>query len=67
MLDVENTLKTKGKTPSQEIVLGTLKEHKVFGTVKGISGEFYKDNREEDIKNLCREILEERKNIENFN
>lgn len=60
MVGVENILKDREIKPNQESVLSVLKEHEAFGTVKGIEGEFYRENRETDIKWLCQQILNER-------
>jgi hypothetical protein len=60
MIGVEDILKDKGIKPSQNSVLEELTKHEVFGTIKGVSGEFYRQDRRSDIRWLCQQILMER-------
>jgi hypothetical protein len=63
---LKEEIEEKGLEPSQELVLDMIKKKCKtqgieFGTVKGIEGNFYKYNREKDIKELCWKIIQERK------
>jgi hypothetical protein len=51
----------KNKPISQEEAIRIIEQHGFdFKTVKGIPGNFYTTNREEDLKLLCQEIIDER-------
>jgi hypothetical protein len=63
MLGVPDHIKENGLRPTQDLALSLIRELSaqhpgfVFGTVKGETGRFYTQEREQDLKKLCREIL----------
>jgi hypothetical protein len=60
--DIPRILRYNGVEPTQDLVLQMIREVKnfQFGTVKGIPGQFYTNDRVSDIKRLCQQIIDDR-------
>jgi len=61
-LDIPNQILAGNIIPCQEEVAKMIRNQagEAWGSVKGISGEFYRQNRYEDLRSLCMSIIKER-------
>lgn len=60
-LEIRESLQALGFTPTDDLVRNMIRLY--IGedfSVAGVSGEFYRDNREADLKWLCQEIINEK-------